>query len=103
MTLDPLQLVRVKLARMDCLSKAGFPAEAASALAGVLSGGGTPKTTGGYAGRRYEALQCGRALDGRWTVRSFDLSCCRYLPRAFLYFTAILSEEVGGDVQLNLS
>lgn len=51
-TLDPLQLVRVKLARVECLAEAGFPAEAASALAGVLSGKGTPKTTGGYAGRR---------------------------------------------------
>ncbi|CAM9390873.1 unnamed protein product, partial [Hapterophycus canaliculatus] len=51
-TVDPLQYVRVKLARMECLAKAGFPAEAASALAGVLSGRGIPKTTGGYAGRR---------------------------------------------------
>lgn len=51
-TLDPLQLVRVQLARAECLAEAGFPAEAASALAGVLSGKSTPKTTGGYAGRR---------------------------------------------------
>ncbi|CAB1113909.1 unnamed protein product [Ectocarpus sp. CCAP 1310/34] len=52
-TLDPLQLVRVQLARAECLAEAGFPAEAASALAAVLSGGSTPKTTAGYAGRRY--------------------------------------------------
>lgn len=51
-TLDPLQLVRARLARVECLAEAGFPAEAASALAGVLSGGCTPQTTGGYAGRR---------------------------------------------------
>ncbi|CAM9247576.1 unnamed protein product, partial [Ectocarpus fasciculatus] len=51
-TLDPLQLVRVQLARAECLAEAGFPAEAASALAAVLSGGSTPKTTAGYAGRR---------------------------------------------------
>ncbi|CAN0183838.1 unnamed protein product, partial [Pylaiella littoralis] len=50
-TLNPLQLVRVKLARAECLAEAGFPAEAASALAGVLSGKSTPKTTGGFAGR----------------------------------------------------
>lgn len=54
-TLDPLQLVQVKLARAECLAEAGFPAEAASALAGVLSGGSTPKTTGDYAGRRCHA------------------------------------------------
>lgn len=52
-TLDPLQLVQVKLARAECLAEAGLPAEAASALAGVLSGRSTPKTTGDYAGRRY--------------------------------------------------
>ncbi|CAM9264298.1 unnamed protein product, partial [Ectocarpus sp. 12 AP-2014] len=51
-TLDPLQLVRVQLARAECLAEAGLPAEAASALAAVLSGGSTPKTTAGYAGRR---------------------------------------------------
>eukprot|EP00903_Cladosiphon_okamuranus_P012352 g11581.t1 len=51
-TLDPLQLVRAKLARVECLAEAGFPAEAAAALAGVLSGKSTPKTTGGYACRR---------------------------------------------------
>ncbi|CAM9209213.1 unnamed protein product [Ectocarpus sp. 4 AP-2014] len=51
-TLDPLHLVRVQLARVECLAEAGFPAEAASALAAVLSGGSTPKTTAGYAGRR---------------------------------------------------
>lgn len=51
-TLDPLQLARVRLARVECLAGGGFPAEAASALAAVLTGGGTPKTTGDYAGRR---------------------------------------------------
>ncbi|CAM9352028.1 unnamed protein product, partial [Ectocarpus sp. 13 AM-2016] len=51
-TLDPLQLVRAQLARAECLAEAGFPAEAASALAAVLSGGSTPKTSAGYAGRR---------------------------------------------------
>ncbi|CAM9135050.1 unnamed protein product [Scytosiphon promiscuus] len=56
-TLDPLQLVRAKLERTECLAKAGFPAEAASALAGVLSGGDTPKTTGGYAGRREAVVE----------------------------------------------
>lgn len=51
-TLDPLQLARVRLARVECLAEAGLPAEATSALAGVLSGRSTPKTTGDYAGRR---------------------------------------------------
>lgn len=51
--LDPLQLAHVKLIRAQCLAEAGFPAEAASALAAVLRGGGVPTTTGNYAGRRY--------------------------------------------------
>lgn len=51
-TLDPLHLARVKLARAECLTAAGFPAEAASALAAVLTGGNTPTTIGEYAGRR---------------------------------------------------
>lgn len=50
--MDPLQLVQVKLARAECLAEAGLPGEASSALAGVLSGGSMPKTTGDYAGRR---------------------------------------------------
>lgn len=63
-TLDPLQLVRVRLARAECLAEAGFPAEAASALAGVLSGKNTPKTTGGYAGRRYSGWpSCSEHVD----------------------------------------
>lgn len=53
--LDPLQLIRVKIARVECLAQAGFPAEAASALAAVLQGGGTATTTGNYAGRRCAA------------------------------------------------
>eukprot|EP00752_Nemacystus_decipiens_P012187 g10805.t1 len=62
-TLDPLQLVRVRLARTECLAEAGFPAEAASALAGVLSGKSTPKTTGGYAGRRDTSSTARKSTD----------------------------------------
>ena len=51
--MDPRQLARVKLARVECLAEAGFPAEAASALAAVLTGACVPVTTGDYAGRRY--------------------------------------------------
>lgn len=50
--LDPLKLVHVKLARAQCLAKAGFPAEAASALAAILKGGGSTFTSGSYAGAR---------------------------------------------------
>lgn len=51
-TLNSVQLARVKLARAECLMEAGFPAEAASALAAVLTGASAPFTTGDYAGRR---------------------------------------------------
>lgn len=50
--LDPVKLVHVKLARAQGLAKAGFPAEAASALAAVLKGGGSAFTSGSYAGAR---------------------------------------------------
>lgn len=75
-TLDPLQLVRVKLARAECLAGAGFPAEAASALAGVLSGKSTPKTIGGYAGRRY--CRCRR---GRNMCTNFRMSNASFTKR----------------------
>lgn len=52
-TLDLRQLARVKLARVECSAEAGFPAEAASMLAAVLTGGGVPVTTADYAGRRF--------------------------------------------------
>lgn len=51
--MDPLQLARARLARVECLTQAGFIAEAASAFAAVLTGKSVPTTTGDYAGRRY--------------------------------------------------
>lgn len=51
--MDPRQLTRVKLARVECSAEAGFPAEAASMLSAVLTGGGAPVTTANYAGRRF--------------------------------------------------